>query len=503
MENNHARLSGSNPALSQAQYYAALKARDARFDGHFFVGVSSTGIYCRPICTVKTPKAENCTFHLNPAAAEAAGYRPCLRCRPELAPGVARFVAPVDALRVQAHWAAARIEEGALNEGDLDTLAARYGRSARQLRRAVCAEYGVSPVELAQTRRLLLAKQLLTDSGLPMAEVAQASGFSSLRRFNHLFKTRYGLNPGALRRQGGVGVEAAVCGEAAIVLKLAYRPPFDWPALLRFLTSRGASGMECAEGQRYWRTVSLNGCRGWLSAEPWVGQAALRLTVSHSLLSVLTPLLVRVRRLFDLDANPTVIAAHLVRDKRLRGFLKQSPGLRIPGAFDGFEVALRAVLGQQVSVKAATTVFNRIVMQFGDVVTTPQASLQRICPGAERLAAVPESALLSLGLNGARARAVLHLARAVAGNADLLDGTLPLAEVRAALLALPGFGAWTVEYIAMRALGDPDAFPHSDLGLMKALNAGKPRELLMAAEAWRPWRGYAAIHLWNSLSQGG
>ena len=261
--------------------YLALCARDARFDGRFFVGVSSTGIYCRPVCTVRLPMQRNCTFYGNAAAAERAGYRPCLRCRPEIAPGVARTVASVDAVRMAARWAAARIDEGALNDGSLEDLAARYGISSRQLRRVIETEYGVTPVELAQTRRLLLAKQLLTDSSLSMARIAQASGFGSLRRFNHLFKSRYGLNPTMHRRRGGAGADEG------IVLRLAYRPPLDWPRLLGFLVGRGAAGVEAAHRGRYVRTVQIGAHRGWLSAGPLAGQAALQIEVADSLLPVL------------------------------------------------------------------------------------------------------------------------------------------------------------------------------------------------------------------------
>lgn len=486
--------------FEQTQYYDALKARDARFDGHFFVGVSSTGIYCRPVCTVRTPKRENCNFFITPAAAEAEGYRPCLRCRPEIAPGLALAAAPVDAVRASAQWTAARIQEGALNEGDLDQLASRYGRSARQLRRAVCREYGVAPVELAQTRRLLLAKQLLTDSQLPIAEVAQASGFASLRRFNHLFRTRYGLNPTALRRRGS---EAREGSGDRIVLKLAYRPPFDWPALIGFLAARGAAGAECVEGLTYSRTVSFNGSRGWLSAQPWPAQQALRLSVSHGLLPVLTPLLARVRRLFDLDANPVVINEHLARDSRLCPMLRHAPGLRVPGAFDGFELALRAVLGQQVTVKAASTLFSRVSEAFGERVETPHPALRLLGPSATVLAHADTAGLMKLGLMRARARTLQALARAVTQDGLKLDGSVPMGQVKQQLLSLPGIGEWTVQYIAMRALGDPDAFPHGDLGLMRALGSRQPRALLSTAEAWRPWRAYAALHLWNSLKIGG
>lgn len=480
--------------LDPRQCYEALKARDSRFDGSFFVAVSTTGIYCRPVCSARTPRRDRCTFYANAAAAERSGYRPCLRCRPEIAPGPA----PVDAVRTAACWAAARIEAGAMNGGGLEQLAAEYGLSSRQLRRVIKAEFGVTPVELAQTRRLLLAKQLLTDSALGMADVAHASGFASVRRFNHLFKTRYSLNPTALRRCGSPAVSADL-----ISLKLAYRPPMAWPQLLGFLTGRGAAGVECAQGWRYLRTVHLDKRRGWFSAQPLPNQHALRLHISASLMPVLTPLLARVRRLFDLDANPQVIEEHLSRDARLRSIVRRQAGLRVPGAFDGFELALRAILGQQVTVKAATTIFGRFAATFGEAAVTPHAGLKFFAPTAERVAEAHVQALSRLGLTQKRAQTVSRLAREVAdGNLKLAAGAA-MDETLERLLALPGIGGWTAHYIAMRALGYPDAFPHSDLGLMKALELRKPKEILAAAESWRPWRAYAALHLWTSLSSGG
>lgn len=476
--------------LDDRSCYAALKARDARFDGRFFVGVSTTGIYCRPVCPARTPGRERCSFYANAAAAERAGYRPCLRCRPELAPGHAS----VDAARTAARWAAARIDAGALNDGDLEQLAAQYGLSSRHLRRVMEAELGVTPVELAQTRRLLLAKQLLTDSTLGMTQVALASGFASVRRFNHLFRTRYGLNPGALRRHG----RPASAGDA-ITVKLAYRPPLDWPRLLGFLVSRGAYGVECAEGHRYVRTVRIDGHRGWFSAEPIAGQHALRVEVSLDLVPVLAQLLSRVRHLFDLNANPLVIEAHLRRDPRLKPLVRRQTGLRVPGAFDGYELALRAVLGQQVTVKAASTLFGRFAAAFGEPAVTPHAELRFFAPGAADVAAADLRTVVALGLTAKRAQTVLHLSRAVAHGGLELALHVDIDDTMARLQAMPGIGAWTAHYVAMRALGFTDAFPHADLGLMKALGLRKEKDMLAVAETWRPWRAYAAHHLWASL----
>ena len=485
--------------LDARRCYSALKARDARFDGRFFVAVSTTGIYCRPVCTARIPGRDRCSFYANAASAERAGYRPCLRCRPELAPGHA----PVDAVRTAASWAVARIEAGALNEGDLERLAAEYGISSRQLRRVVETEFGVTPVELAQTRRLLLAKQLLTDAALSMTEVAYASGFSSVRRFNHLFKTRYGLNPTALRRDTKPAAHAD-----AITLKLAYRPPLDWPRLVAFLASRGAAGVECAQDLRYLRTASLaiggTTHRGWFAAQPLPQQNALRLEVASTLLPVLAPLLARVRRLFDLDANPRIVEEHLSHDVRLKPIVLRQAGLRVPGAFDGFELALRAVLGQQVSVKSASTLFGRCAAAFGEPAifvsnAAPHETLNLFAPTAERIAQAKLRELTALGLTQKRAETIRGLARAVSAGEIRLEPGVDIDEAMQRLQALPGIGAWTAHYIAMRALSYPDAFPHADLGLMKALGLHKPGDVLAAAEPWRPWRAYAAHHLWASL----
>jgi AraC family transcriptional regulator of adaptative response / DNA-3-methyladenine glycosylase II len=476
--------------LDADRCYAALKARDARFDGRFFVAVSTTGIYCRPVCPARTPGRERCRFYANAASAEREGYRPCLRCRPELAPGHAA----VDAVRTAAHWAAARIDAGALNEGDLEQLAAEYGLSSRQLRRVVEREFGVTPVELAQTRRLLLAKQLLTDSAVSMAEVAHASGFASVRRFNHLFKTRYGLNPTALRRHG-----RPAAGAEAITLKLAYRPPLNWPRLAGFLASRGAAGVAYLRGARYLRTASIAGHRGWFSAEPVAQQHALRLEISFSLMPVLAPLLSRLRQLFDLDANPQIIEAHLCRDARLKHIVRRQAGLRVPGAFDGFELALRAVLGQQVSVKAATTLAGRFAAAFGEPAVTPFEELKYFSPEAAKIAAAEVQTLIGLGLTKKRAETIRSLARAVADGGLVLEPGVALEETLQRLRSLPGIGPWTAQYVAMRALGYPDAFPHGDLGLMKALALRREKDMLAAADTWRPWRAYAAQHLWANL----
>src|SRR5258706_8558135 len=470
--------------------YRALRARDARFDGGFVVAVSSTRIYCRPVCTVKPPRRENCRFYPSAAAAEAGGYRPCLRCRPELAPGNAS----VDATTRVAQAAASLIEDRTLDDAGLDAVAARLGITDRHLRRAFGAEFGVSPVEFAQTQRLLLAKRLLTDTPLPVTEVAFASGFGSLRRFNALFKQRYRLQPGQLRKHmksNGAGVADA------LQFELSYRPPYDWPAVSAFLGARAIAGVESVEEGRYRRTARLGvdgkAHAGWIEISPSPKKPALRVPGSASPAKALPPVLSRVKALMDLACNPAEIALAL-------GALGRAhPGLRVPGAFDGFEVAVRAILGAPVTGAAARPHARPVAPAFRGARATPFLSLNRIFPSAEKVAGENYGRIARLGMPGARARTVLALARAVAdGRLELM----PNADIEATLeklRALPGVGEWTAQYIAMRALAWPDAFPHGDLGVRKALGESDARRVLAAGEAWRPWRAYAVMHLWQSL----
>lgn len=473
--------------------YEALKARDARFDGRFFVGVSTTGIYCRPICSARTPGRDRCQFFEHAAAAEDQGFRPCLRCRPELAPGLARS----DARASAARWAVERIESGYLNDNSVDALATEYGLSARQLRRSIVSEFGVSPVQLAQTRRLLLAKQLLAQTSLSMTQVALASGFSSVRRFNHLFQMRYRLNPSQLRRDAGAK------SSDAIILRLAYRPPLAWATLLEFLVGRGAAGVEAARGQKYLRTVHLDGRTGWMSAQPEAGAHRLLVEISPELVPVLAKLLPRIRRLFDLDAHPALIDAQLSTDPHLASLVTVLPGLRVPGALNGFELALRAVLGQQVTVKAASTLFGRFARAFGQPANTPHPELLYYAPKAELIAQAPVQQLIDLGLTQRRAQTISDLARALASGVLDLDRPADLQASAAQLQSIAGIGPWTAQYIGMRALRDPNALPASDLGLMKALAVSKPAQVIAAAQGWQPWRAYGALHLWHSLKSGG
>ena len=472
--------------------YRALRARDARFDGRFFVAVSSTRIYCRPVCTVKPPKRENCRFYPSAAAAESAGYRPCLRCRPELAPGNAS----VDATTRVAQAAASLIEDRALEDGGLDAVAARLGITDRHLRRAFGAEFGVSPVEFAQTQRLLLAKRLLTDTALPVTEIAYASGFGSLRRFNALFKQRYRLQPGMLRRrmrtQDGSSTESDTLN-----FELSFRPPYDWPAVSGFLGARAIAGVEALESGCYRRTVRVAADAkdhvGWIEVGVSAKKPALRIAVSSSLARALPPVLSRVKALMDLSCNPTEVA------QALGALGKQAPGLRVPGAFDGFEVAIRAIVGQQVSVAAARTIVGRLAAAFGDPIDTPFPSLATVFPAAQRIAQASPGSIARLGMPGSRARSLIAIAQAVADGDLVLAPNADIEATLERLRALPGVGEWTAQYIAMRALAWPDAFPHTDLGVMKALRETDSKRVLEAGEAWRPWRAYAVMHLWQSL----
>jgi len=473
--------------LDPSTCFDALSSRDPSFDGRFFVGVRTTGVYCRPVCPARTPRRDRCDFFARAVEAERAGYRACFRCRPELAPG-AGVMAAVPRLVA---GAVARIDEGCLNSASVDDLAASLGVTARHLRRAVATELGVSVVDLAQSRRMALATQLLQDSWLSVAEVASAAGFGSARQFNALFRARFGRPPSALRRASG-GTAAG-----SLVLRLDYRPPLDWDAMVAFLAGRCTAGVEQIEGGAYRRTVRLGTRTGWVSVTRDPARPALRVEGSASLASDLLPLLARLRALFDLDAHPGAVAAALRRDPVLAPSVRLNPGLRVNGAFDGFESAVRVVLGQQVSVKAATTVAGRVAAALGDRVETPFPGLDRLPPTPEAVLAAGEDRLARIGMPGARARTLVALANAVISGQLALHRGADHEQVRDRMLALPGVGPWTANLVAMRALGAPDAFPAGDLGVLRALGTKSALDAEVRAEDWRPWRAYAAMHLWN------
>jgi AraC family transcriptional regulator, regulatory protein of adaptative response / DNA-3-methyladenine glycosylase II len=479
--------------------YSALTARDSRFDGVFFVGVTSTDVYCRPICPVKTPKEANCRFFDTPQEAEQAGFRPCLRCRPELAPGNA----PVDDAQRIAQLIVQRLEEGHLDErAGLEEIADQFELSSRQIRRIVQKELGVPPIQLLLTRRLLLAKQLLTETTLPITEVAFASGFSSLRRFNDAFNRRYGMPPTRLRKKATE--DAAVITESQTsTLQLSYRPPYDWKGILGFLAARALTGIEHVTDTSYARTVQLGEAKGWIKVTQSKKKHALMVEFTHSLTPVLPALLSRVRALFDLNARPDLIAKHLSRDARLASAVKANPGIRVPGAFNGFEMGVRAILGQQVTVKAATTIAGRFFEAFSKPIVTPFVELNRLTPAPAQVAVASVDDIARHGIIAARCRSIIALAEAQRSGGLCLDGGAhhnPDDSIRR-LAELPGIGQWTAHYIAMRALRWPDAFPKEDIAVRNNLGGVTAKEAEVLSQPWRPWRSYAVMHVWGLAKQ--
>ncbi len=512
--------------------YAAMKARDARFDGCFFTGVTSTGIYCRPVCSVRCPKRENCRFFGHAAQAESAGFRPCLRCRPELAPHSVVWSIQ-DASYILARQAARLLDEpeswadmdiaptpiasrmalppgGAvlarggpsLHAPSVAKLAMKLGVSDRHVRRIFEAQFGVSPLQYLQTRRLHTAKQLLADTQLPITQIALMSGFASVRRFNAAFAAHYRLSPTQLRR-------AAPKADSAqgTTVKLGYRPPYDVQAMLAFMQTRCINTIEsiAADAEKYWarRTFSIEIADkkhvGWLQMRFDEPRSQLVLTVSDSLGDVLPLVIRRVRAAFDLDADPKAINAVLHAD------FPTGDGLRVPGALDGFELAVRAVLGQQITVAAARTLAQRLVNTFGEPIVTPWPELTRLFPSPAALAAARSEDLGQLGIVRQRQAAIVGLARAVSNGLQLHGGADVQATIEA-LKALPGIGDWTAQYIAMRALRWPDAFPAADVALHKILGVQglkNPARLAGAASlAWKPWRSYAVIRTWSGAWRG-
>lgn len=475
--------------------WQALTSRDSRFDGLFFVGVTSTGIYCRPICPVKVPMLKNCRFFSSAEAAEKAHFRPCLRCRPELAPGLA----PVDNHHRIADRLIRRIEEGLLEEQEtFADIAGEFNLSERQLRRVIQQELGVSPLELRQTRRMLLAKQLLTETSLPVIDIAYASGFRSLRRFNDVFQARYRMTPSHLRKHHQP--DAVTMLQESAELRLSYRPPYDWAALLDFLQQRVMKEVEWVHEDVYHRTVALGSCRGWIRVSHMAEKQALKIEFTTTLTPVLPALLRRIRDLFDLDAQPQRISEHLRQDPLLADSLSRYPGLRVPGAFDGFELSVRAILGQQVTVKAATTLSSRVAQRFGTPLATPWPQLSRLPPGVETLASATLDDIASLGIVSARAQAILALAQACASGALSFNSAVNPDVVQQQLLALKGVGPWTASYIAMRALRWPDAFPKEDTAIRNNLGGVSAKQAELLSQVWRPWRSYAVLHIWKSLT---
>ena len=475
--------------------YRALQSRDARFDGLLFVGVTSTGVYCRPVCPARTPKSQNCRFFGSAAAAQEAGFRPCLRCRPETAPDLASWRGTSNTVS----RALALITDGAL-DGDgasVEALAERLGLGERQLRRLFLQHLGASPVAMAQTRRVLFAKQLIHETRMPMTEVALAAGFGSVRRFNETFRNLFHRPPSTLRRK----TPANAATEAGVTLRLRYRPPYDWDAMLGYLQARAIPGVEVVENGSYRRTVEIDGSAGTVEVTHLPERQSLGVTIRFPNVRSLPLIVTRVRRLFDVGADIETIDAHLSHDPLLAPLVAQRPGLRAPGGWDGFELAVRAVLGQQVSVAAARRLAGQLVALHGKPVSrgyTSHPGLSSAFPTAERLA-LAES--IGLGMPVARQSSLRALAEAAAADPNLFRPFGTIEEAISRLRTIRGVGEWTAQYIALRALREMDAFPASDVGLLRGAAMideawSTSASLLSRAESWRPWRAYAAQHLW-------
>jgi AraC family transcriptional regulator of adaptative response / DNA-3-methyladenine glycosylase II len=477
--------------LDRDACYRALRTRDPRFDGRFYTAVLSTGVYCRPVCPARTPRADRCVFYPSAAAAHAAGFRPCLRCRPELAPGVAGWRGTANTVS----RALALIADGAWGDGeDVEALAERLGVGGRHLRRLFTRHVGAPPVAVAQAQRVLFAKRLVVETAMPMSDVALASGFGSVRRFNDAMRRTFGRPPRELRR-AAPGREAVA---GAVTLRLAHTTPYHWPSLLAFLGARAIPGVEGVEAGAYRRAFSGDGATGTVLVRPAASGDHLVATIRASRLAALSAIVGRLRRLLDLDADAQAIDAHLATDPVLAPRVAARPGMRVPGAWDEHELAVRAIVGQQVSVAAARTILGRIAAAHGERVPGGGGPAEVAFPGPERLA---HARLEDAGLTRARAAAVRALARAALRDPSLLRPAGDLESTLARLEALPGIGPWTAQVVAMRAFREPDAFPGSDLGLLRALERRgvrpTPAALARRAEAWRPWRAYAAMHLWE------
>jgi AraC family transcriptional regulator of adaptative response / DNA-3-methyladenine glycosylase II len=484
-----AREATAAPDANDAELYRAFASRDARFDGRFFVGVSSTGVYCRPVCRVRTPLQRNCRFFGNAAAAESAGFRPCLLCRPELAPGLAR----VDSSHALAQHAARLVDSAVTQSRELAPreLAARLGVSDRHLRRIFVAAFGVSPIDYLTTRRLLMAKQLLTDTELAVTQVALASGFSSVRRFNDAFAQHYALCPSALRRRRA-GRPAAAAD--AVQLRLGWRPPYDVTGVFDFIAQRALTGVETVAGLAVTRTLELavggRGTAGWVTCRFEPDEHVVHVAVAPALAPVLGDVTARVRHWLDLDADPQPIAMALASLP-----VDVSAGPRLVGGLDGFETAVRVVLGQQVSLAAGRTLTQRLADALGRSIDVAPHGLNRLFPTPQAVASADAGQLAGLGIAHQRVQALQALAGAVAGGRVELHPAAPLQATLDALRHLPGLGEWSVQMIAMRALGWPDAFASGDAAVQRTLGTRDARQIERRAQAWRPWRAYAQAAL--------
>jgi AraC family transcriptional regulator of adaptative response / DNA-3-methyladenine glycosylase II len=466
----------------------ARQTRDARFDGHIFIAVVTSHIYCRPICPSGAAKEENVRYFATAAAAAEAGFRPCLRCRPECSPGIPIWVGTsaivARALRM--------IDEGPLDDQYVEAVAGRLGMGERQLHRLFLEHFGAASTQVLQTRRLHFAKRLLDETSLSMERIAHAAGFGNAARFTTKIRVTYGCPPSHIRK---LAHHSEVRPENEYVFALSYRSPFEWDRMLRFLSLRAIPGVELVEESRYRRTISLGGLTGSIEASLSTGESAVSLRIRFPDPRWLFPIVERVRNMFDLNADPLDIAGHLGADPLLRKHVATAPGLRVPGCWDGFELAIRAILGQQVTVKGASTLAGRLVREFGTAVDSC-GGLTHLFPTAAVLA---QADLARIGLPAVRAETIRGLASAVCDGRIVFTGIVDIADFLLQIRKLAGIGDWTAQYVAMRAIGDPDAFPSGDLGLLRAAGMRRPRELEERSQAWRPWRAYAAMHLWQSL----
>lgn len=478
--------------------YEAFISKDPRFDGRFFVGISSTGIYCRPICKARQPKEENCSFYATAAEAEQAGYRPCLLCRPELAPGSS----VMDSKSSVAKRAARYIEENCGDIENISEVAEHFHVTDRHLRRIFTEEYNVSPIKYLQTCRLLLAKNLLTETNLPVIDIAMASGFGSLRRFNDLFKSHYSLSPSSLRKNLPDDRDST----SQISISIGYRPPYLWREMLNFLAGRAIPGVEVVSDDEYMRTVALKNFHGeyvygWIRVSNNIKKNTLVVKLSESLLPVLTQVITRVKSQFDTNCDPYIIFEKLKSMNEIKDGLAVL-GTRLPGSFNPFEMSVRAVLGQQITVKAASTIAGRFVREFGTPIETGIHGLDYIFPLSEdilKLEGPIENHLGPLGIIKTRSRTIYELARHTVDETIDFSSSAIVEEEIEKLLEVPGIGNWTAKYIAMRTMEWTDAILETDVGIKKALAPMTPNEITKLSEEWRPWRSYANINLWNSL----
>lgn len=484
--------------LSHKVLYEAFKAKDFRFDGLFFAGITSTGIYCRPVCKARIPKEENCLFFETAAAAEQNGFRPCLLCRPELAPALNRGSGETSLFDT----AIRMLEEFCSNNLRLEYVAKKLGCSSRHLRRVFHNQMQVTPVQYMQTCKLLLAKNLLTESQISITDIAMATGFGSIRRFNDLFKKQYRLSPRDLRKEGAIQHDQ----QALTTATIGYRPPYQWQQMLNFLQQRAIPGVEIVKEARYARAFSYTSATnkkalGWVCVQHKPEKNALTLSLSNDLLPFLTQIIARVRHLFDMRCNPQSVYAALSSMNDIRAGIAVE-GTRVPGCFDPFEMAIRAVLGQQITVKAASTLAGRLAQNYGDPLAHPTYGLTHCFPTAQTILSLPGDIadhLGPLGIIRSRAKTIYALAEHIEdGTLDLTEYASPKEELTK-LLRIPGIGVWTANYIIMRTIGWTDVFLHTDLAIKKALAPRTEKQILDLAETWRPWGSYATIALWNSL----